>query len=234
MTRRIELKTIRTENGCEEVVSHKLNQNGYAIVCRVQFGKKVSFAHRFVYAEKYGEISPGTVIRHKCDNPKCINIEHLEPGTQADNVADRDKRGRTSRIARFYNCKLSKEIAEFIKITELSGITQKEFAKMMGTSQPNVSRIKLGNSWGHIKSIKQITGKKTKRSIYTNSGLNNGNGSISDDIVLFIRSLELDGISQFEAAKMLGISQSTFSSIVSYRTRKTVGGILNGENLLTT
>lgn len=38
----------------------------------------------------------GKVIMHKCDNRKCINPEHLTAGTQADNVQDRDSKGRTA------------------------------------------------------------------------------------------------------------------------------------------
>jgi hypothetical protein len=44
--------------------------------------------------EKYGEIPKGMVIRHKCDNPACCNIEHLEIGTPLDNVNDMIERGR--------------------------------------------------------------------------------------------------------------------------------------------
>ena len=41
---------------------------------------------------KFGEIPKGMVIRHKCDNPNCCNIEHLEIGTQKDNIEDMIKR----------------------------------------------------------------------------------------------------------------------------------------------
>lgn len=34
------------------------------------------------------------VVRHLCNNPGCVNPEHLAPGTQADNIRDRDSQGR--------------------------------------------------------------------------------------------------------------------------------------------
>lgn len=53
-------------------------------------------AHRVAYALAFGD--PGSrVVRHKCDNPPCCNPWHLLPGTQLDNVRDRNERGRTAR-----------------------------------------------------------------------------------------------------------------------------------------
>ena len=50
-----------------------------------------------VYAEANGlalEDIKGKVVRHKCDEPKCVNPEHLELGTPKDNMDDRTKRDR--------------------------------------------------------------------------------------------------------------------------------------------
>lgn len=52
----------------------------------------------------------GNVVRHTCDNWRCIEPTHLEVGTQADNIADRDARGRTRRGEQHYAAKLSDEI----------------------------------------------------------------------------------------------------------------------------
>lgn len=51
-------------------------------------------AHRLVYMIFYGDILPGQVIRHKCDNPKCCNPYHLESGSRSDNELDKYRRGR--------------------------------------------------------------------------------------------------------------------------------------------
>ena len=51
-------------------------------------------AHRLMWMQTYGPIPRGHVVMHLCDNPKCINIEHLQLGTQSDNMFDKVAKGR--------------------------------------------------------------------------------------------------------------------------------------------
>jgi hypothetical protein len=51
-------------------------------------------AHRLMYELAHGAIPFGQVVRHRCDNPACIQLEHLMLGTQGDNVQDMWERGR--------------------------------------------------------------------------------------------------------------------------------------------
>jgi hypothetical protein len=46
---------------------------------------------RWIYEECFGPISKGLVVRHKCDNPLCINPEHLELGTVMQNTLDKKR-----------------------------------------------------------------------------------------------------------------------------------------------
>ncbi len=52
-------------------------------------------AHRLAYEAAHGPILPGFCVLHRCDTPACVNPAHLFLGTQLDNVADRDAKGRT-------------------------------------------------------------------------------------------------------------------------------------------
>jgi hypothetical protein len=69
-----------------------LDRDGYGRVKHNGEGKR---AHRTIFEIWFGRIlTPEQVLLHACDNPKCFNPFHLSIGTQADNVADMDAKGR--------------------------------------------------------------------------------------------------------------------------------------------
>ena len=57
-------------------------------------GREWHRAHRFSYIAYRGDIPKGMVVMHSCDNPRCVNPKHLRLGTQADNIKDREQKGR--------------------------------------------------------------------------------------------------------------------------------------------
>ena len=53
-----------------------------------------TYAHRLYYRRLVGEIPLGMQVNHHCDNPRCVNPEHLFLGTQRDNILDAMNKGR--------------------------------------------------------------------------------------------------------------------------------------------
>ena len=84
--------TLRGENmeDCQEWEGQRTPQ-GYGYTT---FEGKHWRAHRLVWTLAHGEIPKGFYICHTCDNPPCVNIDHLWLGTPTDNARDREAKGR--------------------------------------------------------------------------------------------------------------------------------------------
>lgn len=106
-------------------------------------------AHRTAYELYKGEIPNGLLVRHMCNNRKCVNPAHLEVGTQKDNVADMDLAGRRADIRGTKNpmAKLSEEDVNEIRQWREFGYTQQMIGEAFGLGQGHVSRILAGKSW---------------------------------------------------------------------------------------
>lgn len=131
------------------ITKRSLHVSGYA---QVNIGGVVNYEHRLVYAAsnnlKLSDIR-GKVIRHKCDCRACINPEHLEIGTLADNANDTAIRGRARGLSRpgVHNpsAKLSEDSVEAIRKDVRSSYA--ELATRYGVGKSTISRIKNNQSW---------------------------------------------------------------------------------------
>lgn len=106
-------------------------------------------AHRVSWSIHYGEIPDGMCVCHRCDNPKCVNPEHLFIGTHLDNAIDRKRKGRGSNPSgeNAHRAKLSREDVENIRKHVSSGKTQAEMSKKYNVCKQTISNIINRNKW---------------------------------------------------------------------------------------
>lgn len=126
-------------------------KNGYGVVYNKQ---KQFLAHRYAYEYAFGKIEPGLYICHHCDHPACINPEHLFAGTQAQNIADMRRKGRSRNVGpkgqnnpkSIFNSqqvlKMRKQFSDGVKISVL----QNQF----GGSYQSIYAIVLRRAWKHV------------------------------------------------------------------------------------
>lgn len=137
--------SVKLENGCVVWTGFK-NNYGYG---HVTINRKVRKAHRVAWEEENGPVPEGLCVLHDCpagDNPACINVDHLWLGTNADNVADRERKGRhhSGRCERHGLAKINNEQALAIfrdpRPSRLVGIEY-------GLSGSSVRALRRGKTW---------------------------------------------------------------------------------------
>ena len=127
--------------GPEECWNWKAGRsNGYGTI-KINKVENI-LTHRLAYIVEYGEIPKGLLVRHKCDNRKCCNPNHLELGTIADNNRDRKERGgyKDTHIELKYVYEITKPDGT-IEITN----NMSEFCRQNGLRKENMHR--------HIKEV---------------------------------------------------------------------------------
>ena len=101
-----------TEKGCHECQSHRLDRDGYPRIDR--FGREWQMS-RYMWALINGEIPEKQEVRHKCNNPLCINIDHLQLGTHKENMGDKKLSGKTRKNGKTLTDQERLEITKDIK-----------------------------------------------------------------------------------------------------------------------
>ena len=138
-------KVNKIENSCWEWTGGKRRKYGRASIYRKSFS-----AHRVSYFLNKGVDPKDEIIMHKCDNPICVNPEHLSLGSNKDNTNDMMSKSRGSKQFQSGESHILSKLTnkDIIDIRKKSGrLPQKEIAGIYNVDQALISRIVNRKLW---------------------------------------------------------------------------------------
>lgn len=152
---RFEMRVEKMPSGCWHWTG-SLNKTGYG-----QFnlnGDRPILTHRASWLIYNGEIpaNPESAYRtmyvlHRCDNPKCVNPEHLFLGSQQGNMDDKMEKGRHSYGnalgEKHGNAKLT---ADLVREIRASSETESQLSKRLGIARSSIYAARRRQTWKHV------------------------------------------------------------------------------------
>lgn len=148
---------INSQNECWECTFTR-NAKGYCKIGIFNFSqfpdRRMFYAHRIAaYVWCNFDLKSDLLVLHRCDNPACVNPDHLFFGTYTDNLQDCIKKGR---YRQFHPCgsalgytKLHER--DIPKIRQ-SNETYRKLAKRYNVTPSTIGAVKKGITWTHVKS----------------------------------------------------------------------------------
>ena len=114
---------------------------------QTKINRKVWHTHRLALELEGFDIT-GHCVLHSCDNRACCNPKHLRVGTAAENIADRDSKGRQARGTTIHLSKLTEK--QVLEIRAITGMKQKDIAVQYGVKPAAINQIINRKTWKHI------------------------------------------------------------------------------------
>jgi len=136
------------QTGCWDWLKFK-DRNKYG---HIKVLGKSELVHRVAYQTLVGDIPSGMFVCHRCDNPSCLNPEHLFVGTNQDNIDDKVAKNRQSKIGQQKGSKhsLAKLTEKDIVDIRISTLSQNKLALLYGMTQSSISQIQNKITWSHV------------------------------------------------------------------------------------
>lgn len=212
------LKHVEKTDTCWLWTGHR-NSDGYGVVRAGEHS--MSGAHRISYILFVGDIPKGLCVCHHCDNPPCVNPEHLFIGTRKDNTQDAMKKGRWRPTDYGFQKGINniKNILNEVQIKEIvsqraKGATYRSLSELFNVSESCIRDITRGKIWKDLK-LKPINFGVPKGETHYRTKL-------TADMVRQIRILSASGQTGREIAEKFPVKEKAISCIVTRKTWKSV------------
>jgi transposase-like protein len=185
---------VNTKTGCWDWIATKVT-GGYGMLSpdrRNSDYQRNVLAHRFSYEHHIGPVPAGMIVCHNCDNPSCVNPEHLFLSTTKGNMEDMEGKGR-ARI-------LSKEKVRLAQSLLRQGHSQTWVAEYFAVNRSTLQRaMKLAARGDYGPEVAtELVGKYVR---------------VSEDDKAAIRALLTEGISVSEVARRFNIDRKHVRTI---------------------
>jgi len=121
--------------------------------------------HRLAWTLRHGPVPAGLCVCHTCDNPRCIEPLHLFLGTMADNMRDRNAKGRQGlqfhakgrqgphvhdRGSLRASAKVTETQVREMREAALMGVSRRELGRRYGVAHQTVTKIVNRQKWAHL------------------------------------------------------------------------------------
>lgn len=129
------------------------SHNGYG---QMQIDGTMYRSHRVMYQNQVGDIPDGMIVCHSCDNRSCVNPNHLWLGTHADNIRDRDLKGRHNPFRKLTD----DHVSEIHSLYSTGEYFQKDLGVIFGVTRRTINsvlsqRVPRSEEYGHSESQAQ-------------------------------------------------------------------------------
>ena len=223
-------------------INAKIHKNGQG--CWIWNGAKSSFGygsisyqgkmvavHRLTYDLLKGPIPDNTILCHSCDNPSCVNPDHLSLGSHTTNSKDRTSKQRNKgfsdpiqRGEQHRNSRLKEGEVQLMRHLRSNGVRLRMLAKIFICKTGTVSTIVNRKGWTHIEdypftpdlSPEKHARLANKGFLSRNEcvrGSTNGRAILTEEDVLYIRKQLSKGITRYDLAKKYGVKYITIAKI---------------------
>lgn len=189
-------------------------RDGYG---EMEIDGKQKKAHRVSYETFRKPITPGMLVCHHCDNPRCINPAHLFLGTHKDNTVDAASKNRMEYGERRCNAKLNDDLVREIVRRHNAGEFMRDIAKAVGISARVAGKVVRGEAWVRVERPAAIsTGRRCKK------GSSLPQAKLTEKDVCEIRRLSSEGVTTYRIAKQFSVNYNSIKAVVNRQSWKHV------------